>query len=319
MNRDIVQFIYDLKLEQTNNSLSTRVKNRLINMCFNKIKGSNPLIETYIGKYRLRLPFSHQLPFIIKLFPNYSTNLARIARKALEKYHDLKFIDIGANIGDTVALLRSEESFPILCIEGDDYFFSILEKNASNFSDVYLAKCYVGESTERINAVSVEIGGTARLVQDSSKDNIILIKDILSIVEDYPLFKSSKIIKIDTDGFDNKIIRGSADFIKLAKPIIFFEYDPYFLSKQNDDSISIFSNLLDMGYKNVLIYENDGDYVLSAELTNKSLLEDITHFYSGRLSKKYCDICAFHEEDNDLFLQIRSDEINFFKKFRNYE
>ncbi len=46
------------------------------------------------------------------------------------KYPDLTFIDIGANVGDTVVLLRAlGAGSPILCIEGDDRFFAILSKN----------------------------------------------------------------------------------------------------------------------------------------------------------------------------------------------
>jgi FkbM family methyltransferase len=317
MSNKIFQLVYNSKLEQTNKSFSGRIKNRIVNLLFNLIKKQNPLIEVYIGKYNLTLPFSHQLPFIIKLFPNYSTNLARIAKEALVKYNNLKLIDIGANIGDSVALLRSEADFPILCIEGDNYFFDILEENVAKFTNIYLSKCYVGETTEKINAISVEIEGTASLVQNESKENLIDIKNLVSVVEEFPLFKDSKIIKIDTDGFDNKIIRGSKAFIESAKPIIFFEYDPYFLAKQDDDGISIFSFLIDMGYDTVLLYENNGDFIISSELKNTQLLEDITNYYTGRQGKKYCDICTFHKEDRDLFVQIRNSEIIYFNKFRS--
>ncbi|WP_186735761.1 FkbM family methyltransferase [Spirosoma utsteinense] len=311
------QSLYNMKLNESRQNLLNRVKSRLVQIAFDNVKKSNPLIETNIGKFSLQLPFDHQLPFIIKRSPYYSTNLARIARKVNEKYVDLKFIDIGANVGDSVALLRSEATFPVLCIEGDDYFFSILERNASRFSDVYLAKNYVGEITTEVNAVSVELGGTAHLLQNAANESKISIKKISTILNDYPLFKTSKMLKVDTDGFDNKIIRGSADFLENAKPVIFFEYDPYFLSQQNDDGISIFSTLVGLGYNKLLIYENDGEFLLSADTDNRMLLEDITYFYTGRKGLRYCDICAFHKEDNDIFENVRLDEIKFFSQVRS--
>ncbi|QHW00500.1 FkbM family methyltransferase [Spirosoma endbachense] len=316
MNLKTAQAIYNRKLNQETQTWSGRLKVRLINIIFNQIKKTNPLVEAFVGQFKLHIPFSHELPFIIKSSPYYSTNLARIAEQVNRKYSDLKFIDIGANIGDSVALLRSKATFPILCIEGDPYFFSILHKNATNFADVYLSKTYVGETAGELKAKSVEVGGTAHLSQAGLEADTIHIKKLSSILAGNPIFKLSKMLKIDTDGFDNKILRGSIDFIEAAKPVVFFEYDPFFLAQQNDDGISIFDTLATNGYQNILIYENYGELMLSADLKDKRLLEDINYFFTGRKGLMYCDICAFHKEDNDLFNKIRESEINFFSQAR---
>ena len=125
--------------------------------------------------------------------------------------------------------------------------------------------------------------------------------------------KCPKFIKIDTDGFDCLILRGSLSILKIAKPIVFFEYDPFFLSKQNDDGISIFAALSSIGYKKALIYDNFGDYILSIELTNSYQVEDLHNYISGCGGSRYYDICVFHSEDDDLFEKIRTSEIQFFK------
>lgn len=316
MNSRVIQTVYDIILNHQTRTLSDRLKTNLIKGLFNKIKKKNPLIETSIGRFKVLVPFSHQLPFILKISPYYSTNLARIAKYVHEKYPDLKFIDIGANIGDSVALLRTKATFPILCIEGDNYFFSILKINASKFSDIYLAKTYVGESTAVVNAVSIELGGTAHLSSIETEGEKINIKTISSVLADNPLFQYAKMLKIDTDGFDNKIIRGSIDFLNIAKPVIFFEYDPFFLAQQNDDGLSIFSTLSSTGYSKALIYDNNGELLLSASLDNRMLLEDITHYYTGRKGLQYCDICAFHKDDDELFEKIRKLEMLFFEQSR---
>lgn len=316
MASQIAQFIYDMKLKQTKLSLSGRLKSRLVDILFDRFKKDNPLVEAYIGRFKLMVPFSHQLPFIIKLVSHYSTNLARIAKLVHEKYPDLKFIDIGANVGDSVALLRTEDTFPILCIEGDDYFFSILRMNAARFSDVHLVKNYVGEATEEVNAVSYELGGTAHLGSNEKDGTLIHLKKLSAILESNSLFRCAKMLKVDTDGFDNKILRGSVDFLENAKPVVFFEYDPFFLSQQNEDGLSIFDTLISVGYKKLLVYENNGELMLSVNLNDKYLLEDINHFYTGRKGLRYCDICAFHEEDYDLFEIVRKSETQFFEKIR---
>lgn len=131
------------------------------------------------------------------------------------------------------------------------------------------------------------------------------------------MFQQAKMIKIDTDGFDNKIIRGSVDFVSQSKPVIFFEYDPFFLAQQNEDCLSVFSSLLKLGYSKLLIYKNDGEFLLSTDLSNNILLEDLTHYYTGRKGVNYCDICVFHNEDEDLFYKIRESELHFFAEARS--
>jgi hypothetical protein len=123
-------------------------------------------------------------------------------------------------------------------------------------------------------------------------------------------------IKIDTDGFDCKILRGAADFLKTAQPVVFFEYDPFLLAEQGDDGISIFNDFRQYNYKKMLIYDNVGDLMVTTDVDNSSLIQEIHLYFSGRWSHQYCDICVFHAEDSDLFETVRQQEIQFFENIR---
>jgi hypothetical protein len=92
------------------------------------LKFDDPIIEQKIAGKKLKLPFSHRLPLYMWLFPQYATNLGRIARYTFEKYSDLTLIDVGANIGDSIAIVRENGHFPILSVEGDSSFFALLEE-----------------------------------------------------------------------------------------------------------------------------------------------------------------------------------------------
>ncbi|HEY9298922.1 MAG TPA: FkbM family methyltransferase [Phormidium sp.] len=312
-----LHFVYYQVLNASYDTQFNRLKANIFTKLFYKIiKFSDPLISYEIAGFDMLLPFSHQLPFILKNYPYYSSNLARIAKYGKEKYQDIKFIDVGANIGDSIALLRKEAEFPILCIEGEDQFLSVLEKNANFFSEVHIIKAYLGESSNSIRGTTIKQGGTAHLSENKVGDNIIEVKKLSDVLKDYPSFWQSKMIKVDTDGFDCKILRGAADFLKSAKPIIFFEYDPFFLAEQGDDGISIFQDLSSYGYKSLLIYDNFGDLMLSANINNSRILEELHLYFSGRLGHRYCDICVFHTEDSDLFEIAREREIQFFENLR---
>lgn len=129
-------------------------------------------------------------------------------------------------------------------------------------------------------------------------------------------FLKSKLIKIDTDGFDCEILIGSLDLLSQIKPVIFFEYGPYYLRKFKSDEFEIFKKLRNIGYKAAIIYNNIGEYLVSIRLKNKEIIEDLNNYFSGRNGSQYCDICVFHKEDFDLFKRIRNLELSFFYKNR---
>jgi FkbM family methyltransferase len=273
-------------------------------------KTKDPLVDFQYGAFIFKVPFSHNLPFILKTYPQYSSNLGRIAKYIQAKYTDLTLIDVGANIGDSVFVLRGESEFPILCIEGDDYYFEILQSNVAQFPTVFLEKAYLGQENQETNKEILRQNGTAHLVVSTKSVPIMTLPNLL---KKHPNFSLSKILKIDTDGFDGFIIRGATDFLNLAKPVIFFEYDPYFMSQQNDDGLSIFKSLRESGYQALIIYDNFGDYMLSLRLDQVRLLDEIHCYFLGRDGMFYADICAFHFEDLDLFETVRSLEMDFSK------
>lgn len=123
-------------------------------------------------------------------------------------------------------------------------------------------------------------------------------------------------LKIDTDGFDICILESELSYFSAVKPVIFFEYDPFFFKKTGSNGLNVFHSLKNIGYENMLVYENNGDYLMTVNTNNTELLNDLYHFYSGRAGERYCDICIFHADDNDLCKIIRSHELKYFNLSR---
>ncbi len=301
-----------------------QTKSDLFSAISSNLSNHSPLITHNIHGYELEFPSSHALPSILQRWPHYSSNLGRVAQITHQKYTDLKFIDIGANVGDSVAILRRLSYFPILCIEGDRTFLDVLSRNVKKFDEVEIAPFYVGENNVTIMAQSTGIAGTAHLVSRehiASHDDINLerieVKQLSSVLHQYSEFSQPKMIKIDTDGFDGKILRGAVDILLASKPVIFFEYDPFFLAKQNEHGIAIFELLSDLSYSGLIIYDNFGDLLLCLPKIEVERLEELNLYFSGRKSQQYCDICAFHLEDQDLFEQTRQSEMKFFHQLKS--
>ncbi len=260
------------------------------------------------------LPFSHDLPFYLLKYPFYSSNVGRIAAAVFKKYQHLTFIDIGANIGDTLVVLRQKAHFPVLCIEGDSFYFNILIQNARHFENVKCVQLFLGEQEMTIQSELEKKGGTGQLNTTASGTATISLKSLGTLVETEPEFAQSKMVKIDTDGFDAKIIRGAISWLERIKPILFFEYDPAMLSKNGDDGMLMLSGLHEAGYRYAIVYDNLGNLFANIELSDTAQLQMIHQHFSGKNSFMYCDICVFAPEDKDLFESIFNSESAFFKQ-----
>jgi FkbM family methyltransferase len=271
----------------------------------------DPLINYSIKGHQLKLPLSHALPSVLQYYPDYANNLARVASCAYAKYPDLKVIDIGANIGDSVFIIRNKVSCPILCIEGDPAFFKILQTNTAESKDVVIKQVFVGDNDAITNKELVIVSGTAHFTDSSNTSTEF--KKLSSILQEDSQFSQAKLLKIDTDGFDLAIIRGSVDFITSAKPILFFEYDPFFLKNQKEDGISIFPLLQALGYHSIIIYDNFGRYLISLPLTETNQIADMHGYLLNRLGDYYYDICAVHAEDLEVIRQLREIELSLTK------
>jgi FkbM family methyltransferase len=244
------------------------------------------------------------------IYKYYNRGLSRIIKKVKEeKYNDLLLIDVGANIGDTMAVLRHTVFCPILAVEGDKEYFNYLVKNSSMFSDVKPIRAFLGEKDEILNVESIKINGTAHLEKSNFQSDILSLDTLL---KNNPRFLSAKFLKIDTDGFDNAILRGSANYLAKAKPIVFMEYDPNFLKLHNDNGIDIFSYLTSLGYEKAIMYANFGEYMFSFSLSNIEFIEEMRDFFYKNNKIPYSDICIFHNTDLNLFHKIRRSELAFF-------
>ncbi len=291
-----------------NNLLLASTKNRslfykLLFLCrkFILLFGDVNVVFKY-HQFSLQIPFSHDLPLNMKMFPTYNVNLGKIVKIVHEKYSDLKVIDVGANIGDSLAVMHHEAAVPTLCIEGNPIFLKLLEQNIKQFKNIEIEASFVGEKSIKVNPQNNL--GTAFLKESSDG---IIVHTMQEVISKHPNFADAKLLKIDTDGFDNIIIRASKELLLKAKPVIFFEYDPYYLAKQNEIGTDIFDFLEDLNYSSIIVFDNFGFYLTTFSLTNKNLLKDL-HKYFDRNGNIYMDICVLHSDDNNLIKTIQTSE-----------
>jgi FkbM family methyltransferase len=272
----------------------------------------DPVVRWQLEGVDLLMPLSHDLPLARPLYPHAWENLTTVSRVTLQKYPDLAALDVGANVGDSLAVMRAAGSFPILAIEPHPRFAELLRANAAGMPEVEVEQAFAGDGGGSSVRGLLESFGTATLVRvDGAAPGPgpeVPQRSLEEVAGEHPRFRSPKLIKIDTDGYDCDVIRGAIDFIGRARPVLFFEYEPHLLAAHGDDGISVFRGLRDVGYTRALVYENTGEFLLSTDLSDTSLLEDLHRFYQSYRGARFCDICAFHDEDRDLATRLHETE-----------
>lgn len=274
---------------------------RLIKKITNKIIRQTIGGYLQIGNFKLKIFRGQNLPFVLDQYPDYGQNLVRLAQTIASKYQPLKIFDIGGNIGDTVAMLLSSNlDYEIFSVEGDDKYLKILKQNFGDNKSVHIYNNFLGDQNKTINHSISRTGGTLKIDPQKSHDTINLIT-LNTLIEKNPSSRGAKLLKIDTDGYDNQILFGAKSYLGEIKPVIYFEYDNKFLKENGEEGLNIFPYLQELGYQTLVFFDNYGRFLVSTKTDQKEALSQLDNYISDRKGAfAYYDIVAFHDQDTDL-------------------
>jgi FkbM family methyltransferase len=278
---------------------------------------TRPLFRQHrVGRHTIRLPKGSELKNHQRYFNRYDFALGPIASTIAAKYSNFSAIDIGANVGDSAAIICRERDVPVLCIEGDTALLPLLRANASRIGPlIVIEEAFVGAEGDIVD-LGATIGGGLNATLTPAADSAAAqqLQTLAEILERHPHFRTAKLLKIDTEGYDFRIIEGSLPFLAAAKPVVFLEYDPSFHSPDLRAGIRTIQRLLEIGYDRAIIYDNHGNFMLS--VSGGDMAERFTDLNAFLASNRrygaavhYIDVCAIHVEDSDLHSVIRGEEL----------
>lgn len=281
-------------------------------------------IRYKIGSNEIVLPRNHALPYYQSRWKRYDTALGRIASAVFSKYGNSYAVDIGANVGDSAALMCKYRPASILCVEGSSEYTSFLEENATLLqpSQIFIEKAFIGETNSFIDRSQIVStgAGTSKIIPTQpdtlsdhrSQNEKVEIITFATLLERWPQFSKSKIVKIDTDGHDFRIIKSSVGKLSAMTPAIFYECSVFDSQNGANEAISVFNTLIGIGYRHFMVYDNFGNYMIHLSNSDIQKFIDLTIYLifarPGNTIIHYYDICAFHESDADLFSEIRKQE-----------
>ena len=156
---------------------------------------------------------------------------------------DTIVLDVGANFGQlSVLLSKCKKNVEVYSFEASKYIFEILKKNIQiNNANVKLFHNLVGNETEQelfIKKLSISkfnTYGSNMIEKTEIKDeNSFNIEKINSIRIDDILFeKKISLMKIDVQGYDLEVLKGSKRTIMKQQMPIIFEYEEDFAKDFN--------------------------------------------------------------------------------------
>ncbi len=314
---NIVQFYYCKLLESYTLDKESGVYQFMYSVLSRFFKVFDPEIKVKIGNNSLYINLSHQLPIYYYKYPNYDRALPRIGREIKKIDNRLFFVDIGANIGDTVSLITDAVQGDFLCIEGDQKSLSILEKNIKQLpkeNNVQIEKCFCGDNVEDMLSTTRE-GGTTKIVVDvcnntSVSEQNIKIKYLDKIIEEHHSFRNSNLLKIDTDGFEINVLGSGKSFIKEAKPLLYFEFIPELYIQNNQNPNTIWKLLREYGYKEALFYDNFGKAIEIINIHNQDKIDELVSKIDN-VNLHYYDVLTYHNEEFK-YSEILKNELSLF-------
>ena len=259
-----------------------------------------PLVSTQIEGRDLIVPLAHNLAFYKERCRHYDRHIIQICQYVQSILGNLAFVDVGANVGDTVINLGITEHARYLCIEGDTFYYNLLNYNLGRYQYSYQAvNCFLtDEICARANYQVEHAMSSAKLINTDAQKNGgggVVFKRLDDIVKDEEFVPD--LLKIDTDGFDFKVLRGCKKILQDMKPVIFFEWWSIRLKELGEEPVSIFEYLFTFGYRKALFFDNYGKELVSLEINEKDNLTRLSEYSCNLTSQiRHYDVLLFHEK-----------------------
>ncbi len=238
------------------------------------------------------LPPGHRLPEYQRDHPLYDRLLPRLAMLLPAGSH---VVDVGANVGDTLAAMHAANpGLAFTCIEPDAAFGRYLDANIARLRQrapdlqVKVARAMVGRAVA--SAALASSGGTARAETGADRADAMATTTLDALVSG-PV----ALLKSDVDGYDWDVLDSAEQLIAAQTPLLFFEclLDT---APQKAGFEATIARLAAAGYSDWAVFDNFGALMLrvSSPQALFGLLDYVWEQNRGRASRTiwYVDVLA---------------------------
>lgn len=263
------------------------------------------------GKYLLSAPDTHKISAVHGANRLYDRAYGAILEQIAKVDAQGVFLDIGANIGDTAALIATYTANPVLCVEGSEEFLVYLRHNLRSLPTniALIDKFLAVEALAGRSLIFQERGGTGSLTVAADDEDaplpsnrFIALPEVLERCRQ--ISSSLALLKTDTDGLDSLIVDEAMELVPHAP--LFFECDPFIIPQGVPGRWNrVLQKLAERGYA-IIIYDNHGLPMCSMDTGVDRLLRDLIGYLTLQRATQnirihYLDVWAFPRARSDVY------------------
>lgn len=271
--------------------------------------------RTVFGR-ELLMPRDHSITENLVHFPYYNSNLPRLVAQ-YQQFRKEKFaiLDIGANIGDTLIMLRQVSDLPVHCFEGDPFYFQLLEQNSKGIANCYLHPVLLSDKPSTLKVRNNIHLGTSTFIGDAEDGTPMNFSSVDHFLAEHHPEEPVGLIKSDTDGFDLRILRGAAETLRKYRPIVFLEFDRTLFEKNGDDGLQFLEFMAGLNYDGLVVYDNFGKLLCLTSLKEKDTVKALlSYIRNQKLGAPFYDLAIFPAGDEAFFRSFGASELQFFEQ-----
>lgn len=249
----------------------------------------------------LHLPLSSNLPMYLRNFPFYDRLPVRLSEYIREHWGYFKCIDVGANIGSSIAACLTHDTDFCLAIEPNPEFYRYLHVNFARHRNVRILTFICSASSKTARYHIEENHGTAS-IHSAKTGRVMETKTIDEILIENIDFSDFNFLKIDTDGHDFAVIAGAKNAIADNLPVVMFECAPFGNDRYVEDCLEALNLFKEVGYNSFLVYDNFG-YLMGRHFLNH--VSAFKHMLVYQLTSPfyYFDLLLMEETTVSTFLK----------------
>lgn len=263
-------------------------------------------VPIHVGDFVLEAPADHIIVRILKdrLQPYRDWNIGVAASYIAQHYPGAPIVDVGANIGYTAAIIATHApDSPLVLVEASSHYYAYLDRNTRQLPNLrQTLRAFVSDQSS-LRGELRHWYGTAMFVEDSSRKLEINCKPLPEIAP-----AGTKLVKIDTDGHDFRIIDNSLEWLQTSRSALFFENQI-----QNEDDLhsanALFRKLHAIGYSQCVFWDDPGWHMVST--TDLDVMDGLNRYLfmqhqrqRGRPSVYNYDVLCLPAEDKKIFDQV---------------
>jgi len=202
-------------------------------------------------------------------------------------------VEVGSNFGASLLqMIRAKPEGRFVCFEPSRYFGRLLQRNVerNGWLNVEVEAQLLGDR-QGVRTLHRNVTTASAAADEYDGHRPVARERVTETTLDAYFAHSDRLafLKIDTDGYEHRVLRGAQTVLERDRPVLFLEFDPPLLRRAGDDEEAMLELLAGLGYETALVFSNYGEAL--------EVVSDLRRILEIARSWPYLDLLSIHESD----------------------